>query len=723
MTFNADQPISSIKQDAFGRAGFAQQIASLCGRRTSESTIIGLHGKWGEGKTSLLNMIGEVLEKEILQIRFNPWCFKGDDDLLHAFFKLMADSLGRKIPSKKAKARNLIADYGESLGILDVIPKVSIIVLILQKIARLVKRSRDLSIYETKDRVKDFIIESRLSIVIFLDDIDRLDNREMAAVFRLVKVLADFPRTAYLMSFDPDIVAKMLAPQYGGSIPDSGYQFLEKVIQVPLTIPKAHEDAILFYIENIVIQVAQENTMNLSESKSELAEVFADGLLQLLDTPRKSIRFTNALRVTLSMLKGEVNFLDLLIIECFKASVPQYYAFVRNNKELLLEDYASESPDAEDDRESIKEKMNKLISGYAQETREAIRRLTVRLFPRFAWVNPAEAPAKRSEDYLVRKHICSPGYFDRYFTYTLQKGEFPDTHFAQYYLSEKDLSMSDLYAQLVSDFEQYSADKVCFKLAVHRTVIPANISIPLLYAISKISDKIQDASVFHIAHSFRWLLMTAESIIKSLPVLSQLNAAINAVDKSINISFANQLTARLVLPKSKEDSETFFYGKEANQIKKVYVERVAVLMKEKGFFNAIREEEMLRALIWWNEIDKTGFQTLISAMIESVPEAPLKFIRIFTPTITSIKSESKEEYSFKSNFTEDEYDRLDQLIDCSRIYYGLLLKYGDKSHLPVVESSSLNDELDDEALIGKFQNFYRLKHGIDGGSGLLRRDE
>lgn len=71
----ADQPIQTSNQDRFGRKQFAQRIAHVVATREDKSGIVvGIYAPWGEGKTSVLNMIKEELAKQdqVLVIPFNP---------------------------------------------------------------------------------------------------------------------------------------------------------------------------------------------------------------------------------------------------------------------------------------------------------------------------------------------------------------------------------------------------------------------------------------------------------------------------------------------------------------------------------------------------------------------------------------------------------------------------------------------------------------------------
>jgi predicted KAP-like P-loop ATPase len=61
-----------------------------------------------------------------------------------------------------------------------------------------------------KDRVYTVLKEEGKRVVVLMDDIDRLENTEIQAVFRLVKLSADAPYTVYILAFDEEMVAAAL---------------------------------------------------------------------------------------------------------------------------------------------------------------------------------------------------------------------------------------------------------------------------------------------------------------------------------------------------------------------------------------------------------------------------------------------------------------------------------------------------------------------------------
>ncbi|HXB43376.1 MAG TPA: P-loop NTPase fold protein, partial [Puia sp.] len=236
-----DKPIDLRSEDKFQRYNFAQEIAKIVssGNYTS-SLVVGIYGKWGEGKTSVMNFIkAEIPKDTTVIINFNPWRFSDENQLIHSFFSSIAVALKKRLISRSKRALELLGNYGDSIGSLSniVLPGSGLVFNAGKKMAEKLNKE---SIEELKKKVDDLIIEANCNFVVFIDDIDRLNVEEVQAVFKLVKLLGDFPRTTYILSFDEDMVAAALGPKYGNRDKTSGYDFLEKIIQIPLHLPKAN---------------------------------------------------------------------------------------------------------------------------------------------------------------------------------------------------------------------------------------------------------------------------------------------------------------------------------------------------------------------------------------------------------------------------------------------------------------------------------------------------
>src|SRR5258708_7345512 len=63
---------------------------------------------------------------------------------------------------------------------------------------------------ELKTRVSKILVEAGHRVVVFIDDIDRLDRREIHAILKLIKLSASFQNTAYVLAFDDEMVSASL---------------------------------------------------------------------------------------------------------------------------------------------------------------------------------------------------------------------------------------------------------------------------------------------------------------------------------------------------------------------------------------------------------------------------------------------------------------------------------------------------------------------------------
>jgi predicted KAP-like P-loop ATPase len=121
---SGDNPIKSDAEDRLGRSGFADQLATaLLGEVADEGLVAALVGPWGQGKSSVLNMVKRQLEGDHGRtvLMFNPWMFAGQSQLISAFFEQVAGQLRLKGKTEQALADRLIG-YGQALSPLVFVP-------------------------------------------------------------------------------------------------------------------------------------------------------------------------------------------------------------------------------------------------------------------------------------------------------------------------------------------------------------------------------------------------------------------------------------------------------------------------------------------------------------------------------------------------------------------------------------------------------------------------
>ena len=315
--YSSDSPVNDPNLDEFNRKEYSERIAhTIAVRRETKSLVVGIYGKWGEGKSTVLNFINNELNRHenIVTIFFNPWMFPSEAELFTVFYTELAKGLEQSLPTSKERIGQVITDYlAPFAGLLDRTDSA-------EKIGKLLSSVR---LEELRDRIGRFLIEQKKLVVVFMDDIDRLDKDEVHAIFRLIKLSANFESIVYILAFDPEIVEDALSERYFTKKKAAGQNFLEKVVQVPINLPKVPTTDLRRFCYKQVDNAVQLNEIELTETDvQEFTRGFVTGIEIKLETPRMAIRYGNMLNFSLPLVRGEVNIAEFLLIEAIRAFYP-----------------------------------------------------------------------------------------------------------------------------------------------------------------------------------------------------------------------------------------------------------------------------------------------------------------------------------------------------------------------------------------------------------------
>lgn len=464
-----DRPIESKDQDILGRQRFASKLAeSLCRWEDKGSLVVALYGKWGSGKSSLLNLMREYIadkpkNKRPTKIDFNPWMVSGQSELYMHFFNEISQELElrNEYESDKKLAIRLRA-YGQLLsmvpepssvlktveklilgaGIIGVIASnllsnelrfilllFSVLILCLRFSGNLMKsiagflderlKLKEKSLASMKTAIVDELKNRERKLLVILDDIDRLSQDEAKLIFQLIKVNSDFPNTIFLVAFDRPVVEKQLNQQNGVS----GHDFLEKIVQVHFDIPDANRKRVeqyLFKQLDATLASLPERSQKLFDKK-RWGNLYYSGLNQLFQSIRHIKRYINSLRFNFTMLVNsgtlEVNPIDFMAIEAIRVFCPDYYEFMKSNKELFTTlESNSMSDSSHSGRQSRQTQASNSLDMIDEKHKEQIKGILDRVFPGvFDNTIYAEDWWAEWSRNLRARH---PDYYDAYFTLT-----------------------------------------------------------------------------------------------------------------------------------------------------------------------------------------------------------------------------------------------------------------------------------------------------------------
>jgi predicted KAP-like P-loop ATPase len=259
-----------------------------------------------------------------------------------------------------------------------------------------------------------------------MDDIDRLDKDEIQAVFKLVKLSADFPNTSYILAFDEEMVAHALQEKYGSF--EAGRNYIEKIVQVPLHLPPAHEYALRSITFEGVEAALQLAGIEPSEGQGQrFVNTFVLAFQSHLKTPRLAKRYVNALTFALPLLKDEVDPVDLMIIEAIRVFIPRLYYAIRNHGDVFLGKHLDQN--RKNGTEQAKAVIEDAIKDLAETDKLTARHVIKELFPRMGGIDllgGAIHGAEWQSTWSRQKRIAAIDYFDRYFSYGVPPNDFSD---------------------------------------------------------------------------------------------------------------------------------------------------------------------------------------------------------------------------------------------------------------------------------------------------------
>ncbi len=424
----ADSPIKTKKEDLLNRYRFASSLGkALLEWKNEEGFVIGLYGKWGSGKSSVINLAIEHIKKTTSKhekshtpiiIKFNPWNFTEQNQLINIFFSELAKAINYYDKGEDAKkvGKKLIT-YSKFFTVLGLIPGLNPYTKVVEDVFKQVgETSKSWGELQTKNLeqykagLDKAIKKLGRKIIVVIDDIDRLNPKEVKQIFQLVKQNANFPNTLYLLSLDQNKVVEEIEEET---------DFLEKIIQVSFHIPAVEEirlQKILFTELDTILKPFPEGVWD----SERWSEVFHGGYKKLFDSVRKIKRYINSLQFNINIISSEINPLDFFVIEAIRVFFPSFYEEVGRNKELFV---GRTFLDNERDREARKQQFEALFNLIkSDDERKIVKSLIFNLFPQVANVYHNQS-GNESDTWFKQKRICSEKRFGNYFYLSLSDGE------------------------------------------------------------------------------------------------------------------------------------------------------------------------------------------------------------------------------------------------------------------------------------------------------------
>ena len=278
----SDAPVG---EDKLELGKYMTGLAEFIERCPTPMTIA-VQGDWGTGKTTTLRILESKLENGVHPpakiVNLNTWQFSHfalTDQLALNLIARVIDSLdenhGSSKPSyasrlvtklKKATMAGSRSLVSALLAAAPVPPAVtsSLAVVVDELVAEEETNGRSsledpiAAISELREAFAE-LVEQQIQegssdrVVVFVDDLDRIDPLRAIEVMEAIKVFLDVPGCVFVLAIDFDVVKMGVRAKYGEGMDEGkARSFFDKMIQVPFLLPVAHYKTDEFLHEGLV---------------------------------------------------------------------------------------------------------------------------------------------------------------------------------------------------------------------------------------------------------------------------------------------------------------------------------------------------------------------------------------------------------------------------------------------------------------------------------------
>lgn len=431
--YNSDRAITDVQNDLLGRSSFSKQLGrAIYEYPGRDGLVIGLFGKWGTGKTSVINMalqeinaVSENDDNKPLVVKFAPWNYSDKDNLISLFFQCLKNRVENdKSGELKKKIGQALNDYAGAFDAIALVPVVGNGLASILKTTAATEGKKLIqspSLDESRELLEKALMEGNQKIVVVIDDIDRLTNSQIRDVFQLAKQVADFPNVIYILAMDREVVTRALEEVHGFD----GNEYLEKIIQIPFEIPELSKEKLQNILFTKLDTVISDCNTEMVLNKGYWSQVFINCVAPYIHTLRDVNRVVNTFQFKFGMLSQESSIEDVIALTTIDVLEPRLYKWISENKEVVcggvMHSLQSRNMKPEDNRKKYLSEFKEL----GIDTELAIKCVAT-LFPSFAReVNEHNYGCYYDSNVRGQMRVAQEERFDLYFKLDLEEIRVP----------------------------------------------------------------------------------------------------------------------------------------------------------------------------------------------------------------------------------------------------------------------------------------------------------
>ncbi len=341
---------------SFGFPAYITTIADLIAYKENPTPlVIGIFGKWGSGKTTLMKNVQSALDnderykekgtiyRKCKTVWFQAWKYGKEEEILAALVEEIFKTMEKNNFFERCKGE--LEKLTKGLNKLKFFDKLVQLVtaggISVNDFFSELEYKDKLGFYDTFQKFFDDLIWTYLSwrpqkncfetyddrkgvLVIFIDDLDRCPKERIIKVLETVKLFMDKRGCIFVVGAAQEIILMGLKGQYG----EDAEKFMDKIVQVTFNLPQVREESFASFLAKIDEQV-----------KDYLSPYLHLVLPSVQNNPRKLKRFINNLKFQDVLSKNiaemaAVDFKDLLFWNIIDFNYPSLRRNIVENKNV-----------------------------------------------------------------------------------------------------------------------------------------------------------------------------------------------------------------------------------------------------------------------------------------------------------------------------------------------------------------------------------------------------
>jgi len=314
-----DLPVQENGADLLGRREIIESLVSTI--LLEQPGIIAVTGKYGDGKTSFLNLaIGELKKSEEIKIpvivRFSPWLAADSNALVLSLLNSIVAEIQRSfiVPGLKGDA----ARYARTL--LSIVPWTE----------RLKSFVAEPSQEARIDALVNRIAKVRRRVLVVLDDLDRTEAKELETVLKLLRGSDKLSNITFLCAFEKTQVALILKT----TRPDQDTTtFIEKFFPVEFRLPETEPAQLQDLFFRRIAHFLERNALPHGDLAKSIEGIWERGAGTYLRNLRRIKLFLNRIGRSLELIAHEVNIEDFIRLELVRDIEPSLYERIYRDRD------------------------------------------------------------------------------------------------------------------------------------------------------------------------------------------------------------------------------------------------------------------------------------------------------------------------------------------------------------------------------------------------------